>query len=58
MSDQDRYSEAFARWMRVGESGLSAVERKLLATGRDVGGYRVPEWFRRQLIEAMERHRE
>lgn len=58
MVNEGRYREAFQRWMRVGWDRLSARDREVLFTGRAHTGYRVPNDFRRQLIEAMERHRE
>lgn len=49
------YNDAFMRWMRVGNSGVTPEIRNALQVGTDTeGGYLVPEEFEKRLIMALE----
>lgn len=51
----EAYNDAFMRWMRVGNSGVTPEIRNALQVGTDTeGGYLVPEEFERRLITALE----
>lgn len=51
----EAYNDAFMRWMRVGNSGVTPEIRNALQVGTDTeGGYLVPEEFEKRLIMALE----
>lgn len=65
VGDEERYREAFTRWMQRGMSRLDTEDREILSSGYvseqrqqatepgTAGGYLVPQDFRNRLIEAM-----